>query len=105
MTLNSCRDYSDKARAVSSNLQLLFDVYLAYGSEESFGNEKMVHPYLLTIIFPSVQLFERLKKNKSRNMILQVKGNWVKTRCCLTKEEECFKEKKHTSQYTGKRQL
>lgn len=92
MTLNSCRDYSDKAQAVSSNLQLLFDVYLAYGSEESFGNEKTVHPYLLTVIFPSMQLFKHLKKDKSRNMILKVKGNWVKTQCC-----QCFKEKKHKS--------
>ncbi len=49
MTLNSCRDYSDKAGALSSNIQPLFDVYLAYGSEDSSGNEQ-----LCILIFPPI---------------------------------------------------
>ena len=47
MTLNKCRDYSDKAEALSSNLQPLFDVYLAYGSEDNSANE-----ILSILIFP-----------------------------------------------------
>lgn len=49
MTLNGCRDYSDKAGALSSNLQLVFDAYLAYGSEDSSSNDKLSIP-----IFPII---------------------------------------------------